>query len=315
MFSKDYLIQGLVLIQSLLRTSSSKEIWVLAFDRETFKIMSKLNLNSVVVVNLEEEQILHRTYMSFRKSRSISEAIFSLKPHWIDLVLSKASGGRIVFYADADSMFFQKLPSRMIEREQSIFVSPHRFGAGETSERKVGRYNAGFVGFRKDRYGLTAIRTWKALCDDWCKVDSSTGRYADQKYLENISEMYSNHVYEMEMGINMGNWSFHSESSVLETNGFILIDNSNLVSFHYHCVQFSRLLANLDIERYTTIGNSKGIYRQVYMPYLRALSVARKDVVFANDEDISLVKFLIPRGMTLKYFVRKLLTRSLAIMK
>jgi hypothetical protein len=315
MFSKEYILQGYSLIQSLRKVGYKQDIWVLALDVETFRKLTVLNLDSVKVTFLFDNQALNSQFNIFRNSRNLSESIFSIKPHWIAFVLDLVAKDTVVFYIDSDSFFFRRLPYTRDSVDFSIFLSPHYFSPNNEATNRVGRYNAGFVGFRKTTIGMLAVNKWKKLCDEWCFAYASGERYADQKYLDNIAKSYAEQIMELPLGINVGNWSFDEGRHVTVNRESINIDGCELISFHFHSLQISLLMTHCDIERYGPLKDCFQIMKHIYHPYLSLLSQSRVELdisVFHNWPKLPLV---IPRGMTRFYFIKKLFMRELVCLK
>lgn len=107
MFSKEYIVQGLAMLNSFLRNNLNTKVWILALDIETFTVMSQVQPKSTHTILICEEKRLYQNFLYFQRSRSFAESIFSIKPYWVQYVLNRIRNEDIVLYIDADSFFLR----------------------------------------------------------------------------------------------------------------------------------------------------------------------------------------------------------------
>ena len=83
-------------------------------------------------------------------------------------------------------------------------VSP----AGWKSQRRFGLYNVGWVSVRRRDDGIAALRWWRERCIEWCYDRVEGDRFADQRYLDRLPEMFSGIHVISHLGANLAPWNF-----------------------------------------------------------------------------------------------------------
>jgi hypothetical protein len=315
MFSREYIVQGLTMLNSFLRNNPNAKVWILALDVKTLTVISQVQPKSTHTILISKENELYQRFLYFQRSRSFAESIFSIKPHWVHYVLNKIRDEDIVLYIDADSYFFMELPNLGLFKEASLILSPHYFPKNSDASAEVGRYNAGFVGFKKNNIGVKAVNLWCDLCNNWCFAYKSDGKFADQKYLDQISTNFINSVSETPFGINLGLWSFSSDTRVkIEKSGFQVGENK-LISFHFHSIRLSRNFIFMDLHRYQRLACSRELYEKIYSPYVDDLKSVQETLKNKGFESKMFENIIIPRGLTFKNFMKLLLQGQIKLMR
>jgi hypothetical protein len=151
----------------------------------------------------------------------------------------------------------------------SIAITPHRFSENFRSWSIYGRFNVGWVTFRRCAEALDCLATYKADCLAWCYDRAENGRFADQGYLNTWPERYPTLVIIEDKGVNLAVWN--ADNYVIEErDGQFLIDGEPLIFYHFHGV---KLLpdSSLDVMVPPRHGAERGILmRRILEPYLDA---------------------------------------------
>ena len=275
LFSKEYLVQGITLINSIKKHHPNSKIFVLALDLETTNLLKFSNVKNCYVVSILDSFALTDYFNSFILQRSFAESIFSIKPIFIESVLRLVPSDEILLYLDADTFLFTKFFDDEVNYDSySIFLSPHYFITKSNSNLITGEFNAGHVGFRNTLPGRDALKLWSDLCIDWCYTTPNAGRYADQKYLETLSLKWESKVSNFSYGVNVGNWSLANDTEIQKEGNVILINDKNLISFHFHGLRIFRYFVSMDINRYGKISNSRSIKTLIYLPYIDEIKLS-----------------------------------------
>ena len=75
-------------------------------------------------------------------------------------------------------------------------------------QRRFGIYNVGWVSVRRRDDGIAALRWWRERCIEWCYDRVEGDRFADQRYLDRLPELFAGvHVIE-HLGANLAPWNF-----------------------------------------------------------------------------------------------------------
>ena len=99
-----------------------------------------------------------------------------------------------------------------------LFLTPHRCKIKhfKNIEKKVGNFNAGFVAIKNSKNGNKVLQFWKKKCLDWCFDIPDDSRYADQKYLNDISKKFKNIQTFPSIGLNLAPWNIANKNQTLE---------------------------------------------------------------------------------------------------
>lgn len=302
-FSSNYIPQGLALITSLKKHYPMSKIWVMPLDELTRTALGTLKIENVSLLNRSEDRELFANFDSFQSTRSFAESVFSIKPQVIECVMKKSQENEIIFYMDADTFMFAPLKFAVSSHEKSIFLSPHYFSPMSIKSLSAGEYNAGLVGFRNNDYGRLSISHWISLCKEWCFVKPDAGRYADQRYLEEISTKWKQEAGILDYGNNFGPWSFADDLRVESRNQDIYINGKKLVSFHFHGMRIGRMVIRSGISMYGGFPSRKKFKTLVYLKYRRAIEDAFQNLSRIELLDSIREERLIPETGSIRNFL------------
>jgi hypothetical protein len=150
---------------------------------------------------------------------------------------------------------------------------PHRFPAASVGREKYGKYNVGWLTFRRDAQGLACLAWWRDRCLEWCYDRLEGDRFGDQKYLDQFETLFSGVLVLDDAGVNLAPWNL-ANHQLHEQDGRLVVDQRPLIFFHFH--QFRRLAPFL----WDTNNKANGAARSsslddlLYRPYIRALARA-----------------------------------------
>ena len=90
----------------------------------------------------------------------------------------------------------------------SVQIVPHRYAPEYLQfEESSGIYNVEWLTFRRDHRGLAALNWWRERCIEWCYDRPEPGRYADQKYLEELPRRFGGVRVLANVGGGVGPWN------------------------------------------------------------------------------------------------------------
>src|SRR5471030_2590092 len=155
------MVRGLALHQSLVSHASAFRLWVLCADDTTYDIIRRLDLPSVQPIALRELEEHDPELRLAKSNRSLIEYYFTCTPCLPLYVFAKAPEVELLTYLDADLYFFSN-PAPIFDEmgARSIAIVEHRFPAALKRFEAAGRYNVGWLSFRRDDEGLRCLRTW-----------------------------------------------------------------------------------------------------------------------------------------------------------
>lgn len=210
LFDSYYLDRGLALYHSLEKVAKDFHLYIFAFDKESYNILSSLKLSNAVIVS--EEKILDEELTEIKEKRKRAEYCWTCTPIIIEYVLEKFQVEECT-YIDAD-MYFYKEPEILIDElkknNASIGIIGHRFPKSFTTEKRerlYGKYCVEFNTFFNNDTGKEVLRWWKNKCIESCTMDLYQESFGDQKYLEQWEERF-NGVYELKnLGAGVAPWN------------------------------------------------------------------------------------------------------------
>jgi len=240
-FDKNYASFGLALHTSLRRHCPDFKLWVLCLDDETFEFLERLAQPDLTPIRLAELEAAEPELLAVKSQRSRVEYIFTCTPCLPLHVLRRDRSIDLITYLDAD-LWFTASPELLFDEigERSVAIVPHRFSPGLEHLEENGRYNVGWITFRRDEPGLTCLQDWRSRCLEWCFLRHEPGRYADQKYLDEWPTRFPGVCVLEHLGANLGLWNIRG-LDVQSRHGLIQVSGQPLVFFHFHGLRRPRL--------------------------------------------------------------------------
>jgi hypothetical protein len=241
LFDVRYLPRGLVLYESLCRTSPSFRLRVLCMDRLTKSVLDGLDLPSLETIALDELERSDPELVAVKGSRSAVEYCWTVASALCLHCFEREPGLGIVSYLDADLRFYAD-PAPVFEElgEGSVLLTAHRYGPRwRWLERDSGPFNVQLVTFRRDERALRALRWWRERCLDWCYDRVEPGRFGDQRYLDDWPERFEGVHVVRHPGAGLGPWCSGGFSLGLH-DGQVTVDGRPLLFHHFHGLRLYR---------------------------------------------------------------------------
>lgn len=254
LFDSNYAAQGLALYYSLVRHSTERiRLHVLPMDDDAKKILEALDLPQIVIV---DQSTFYRKMdlLTSKKNRSWREFCWTCASNLCTFLLLN---NQDITYVDADCFFFSD-PAPVFEEigTRSIGITPHRLIESKRHLEVNGKFNVGFVYFKKTSVGFECAERWAEDCRNRCSKDVGCG---DQKYLDEWPWKYGPWLCEIEVGVNVGPWSLGNWKV---TSG-PKVDDVPVVSYHFHEYQHGVRLTNYDLREEDI--------ELIYKPYITAV--------------------------------------------
>jgi len=307
-FSKEYLIKGLALYDSLKKQMNNFHMWICTMDEETHQLLTKKKLENVTLIRVS--QIETPALALLKNERTLQEYCWTIKGVLIDYILTNFSEINHIFYCDSDLYFFSD-PTLIFKEWQrySIFLCRQR-GSAEL-EYVHGQYQAGFIGFKNDKNSRKILNWWKTKCIEQCfnEFNAEKNTWGDQKYLDRIPELFQNIKVSSHPGINAAPWNVvmhHKNQLIEQKNSQLFIDNQPLVFFHFGSLLI-KTETEYDLWKLETLQFTKPVLAMIYHPYLHQLKEVAESIKLLDDsQDISSFFAPIPLNHPLKnpYFLK-----------
>jgi hypothetical protein len=275
-FDHNYLPRALLMLRSLRAHDPQCTVYVLALSDMCRTILDRLALPNVEVIPLAALENAYPELREVKPKRSAIEYIFTLTP-FLPLYLFNATAAEMLTYIDAD-VYFYSSPRPLLESisRASIAITPHRFSAYFRPWIIYGRFNVGWVSFRRCAEAFDCLASYKADCIAWCYDRVENGRFADQGYLNSWPDRYPSLTIIEHKGVNVAVWN--AENYVFEERGGqLLVDGEKLIFYHFHGLKL-RPDGSLDVKVPPRHGAEGVLMRRIMEPYLDAFMRERADL-------------------------------------
>ena len=283
-FDHNYLPQGLTLYRSLQRHSKGARLWVLCLSEACYRTLVALNLPNLIPQSLSDFETAEPEVAATRSTRSMIEYYFTTSPAWMLFVLNSDPDAEWVTYLDSDLFFFASPDPIYAEMKDAAFgIIPHRFSNRLADQLRFGIYNVGWVSAHRRDEGLAALRWWRERCIEWCHDRVEGDRFADQRYLNRLPELFTDvHVIE-HLGANLAPWNL-ANYCLEGRDGTVEIDRLYpLLFFHFYGVKrIGRHYFNS--HRLYRAPFSSLVRQRIYEPYVAELAESERTVAPYREE-------------------------------
>jgi len=269
-FDKNYLTRAVTLLRSLQQHCKSFRFYMFCLDNDAYQVMCQWSEQhgQVIPISLTELESWDKDLLKIKPTRSTIEYYFTLSPVLPLYVFAHDSTVDLVTYLDAD-LYFYSDPACLYNElgQNSIFSIEHRFPPKRKSFEKFGRFNVQYQTFRRDEQGLVCLNRWRQQCIDWCYDRLEDGKFADQKYLDEWPDLYSQLVISQNLGAGLAPWNIDGYKICIVDND-LTIECQALVFYHFHNLQqLGQAFYTTELSRYK-VKIPKNIIKWLYMTYL-----------------------------------------------
>ena len=291
LFDSYYLLKGLGLYLSLEKVTEDFHLYVMAFDKDSYKNLMSYGFKHMTVELLDDFETPE--LLEAKKDRTKAEYCWTCGPSVIYYFLTKYGLDEIT-YLDSD-LFFLSDPHIIKEEAKNSSVVITEQGISEESAERYGRYCVQYMTFKNDEDGLGALTWWRDRCIEWCYQIMEPTRYADQKYIDEFPRRWENVCVLKNKGAGIAPWNIYRykyrEHSLIY-NGI----EYPFVFYHMHGVKMEVVDGVLYVKgQHYKLG--KDVILHYYNPYAEVLIKALKRYLGQNVsnyivQDLSLVKIL-----------------------
>jgi glycosyltransferase involved in cell wall biosynthesis len=273
-FSKEFLIQGAVAVESFLESHQEASGLIVCLDSVSKEYLLHKNFSiRIRVVEISEISEVDEVFRTFLQTRSYAEAIISIKPHLIEYYLEEIKSGDYLIYFDADIYFFASMLSlQPFSIGFDVLLSEHLFPKSMVESVKFGKYNGGMIVFRKSQGSSALLARWKDQCTEWCKLELFEDKFADQKYLDDFANFAGVSILR-HPGVNNGQYYFKERRRfrIANKRSQILVCGFPILSFHFHGIRIQRAFVSTGFNRYGAPRSFFSVLIFIYFPYLKRI--------------------------------------------
>lgn len=278
-FDRNYLVRALALVASLQKHERQDfHLYAVCMDEISRIVLEKLALPNVSIVPLHEIERHDQPLLAAKQSRTLVEYYWTTTPTIILRLLEKNPHIPQLTYLDADLFFFADSAPIVEELgSNSVLIHEHRFTPSLAHLIANGKYNVGLLTFRNDARGLQVLRWWRERCLEWCYLRVENGKMGDQLYLNDWPTQFEGVSVLEHIGAGVAPWNHEQYRYTLKNDGNILVDDKQLIFYHFQSFQF--ISPEIVIPAgHTTYPLTQDILKLIFIPYLDALADAIQQV-------------------------------------
>lgn len=254
LFDALFLPQGIALHASLERHAGSYALWVLCMDKTTYEVLQRLSLPNVRLLQIE--QLETGELRRVKNDRTKVEYCWTITPFAPRFVFEADSSVARVTYIDAD-MWLRKNPAPIFHEfemaSKHVLITDHGYAPEYDQSAESGQYCVQFATFC--RVGGEIVRKWwEERCVEWCYVKPDAGKFGDQKYLDDWTERFADHVYVLKQQ----EWMLAPWNSVR-------FAYSGAIWYHFHGL---RICEKQKVALYNGYDVPTPTVENVYLPYI-----------------------------------------------
>jgi hypothetical protein len=234
LFDRNYLARALALYRSLERCCERFVLRGVCMDEESRGLLDKLSLPHMRTIPIAEVEAQDPELRAARATRSPMEYCWTCTPAICRFILRHEPDLDALTYLDADLCFWSSPAPLLAELDEgSILLVPHRNTGAFDANADIGIYNVGWITFRNDVHGRTALDWWRERCVEWCYDRFEPGRYGDQKYLDDWPARFPGVKVTSNPGAGMAPWNDGRYSVTAPHEGRVLVDGAPLIYYHH----------------------------------------------------------------------------------
>ena len=281
-FDHNYLRKGLALYLSLRKQSQGQNsiLAVLALSEECESALMQLSLPGLLILPLKNLETKYPDLLEAKSNRKLVEYYFTLTPWLIKETLRIVPNAYRVTYLDSDLYFFGSPKPLWSEiGESPIAMVEHRFSPSYVDKIIYGRFNVGWNSFNRSSESIKALNWWAEACVLWCYDRVENGKFADQKYLEEIYKNSPNVHIISYPGINLAEYNLDNyRLSIHESKPYA--NGLPVVYWHMHCL-FEKSDGSYHVGIREDLATNP-VIRWAYESYINELSKLEKKLIELN---------------------------------
>lgn len=283
LFDSNYLSRGLAMYRSLEACCDHFHLYIVAFDDTCHRLLNQLELKSATIISLQEFE--DEKLLKIKPTRSRAEYCWTCSSSTILYCLEKYDLPQCT-YIDAD-LYFYSDPAVLLEEmgDHSILITEHRYSPQYEKGILTGKYCVQFISFKKDEYGMEALKWWRDRCIEWCYARHENGKFGDQKYLDDWTERFKKVWVLQHLGGGLAAWnvqqySFTKKEGKLWGKELSTGKKFPVIFYHFHYVRFYKDDL-LELGRRTL---SRQVLSLIYRPYIKELMQTAEEIKTLDDK-------------------------------
>lgn len=279
-FSRAYAYKGLLLYNSLLRWDRNFHFFFICLDESVQELFRKMNLSNASIIAMHEVERDDPELLTAKPSRTDKEYIWTAKASVLLYILKKFRPEHIV-WLDGDTYFYGDPEPIYTEwGSYSIMLTPERWSKANRHRIYTrGRYNTGFMGFRRDNSALRCLAWFRERLLEWCYDRLENGLWSDQLYANDWLSRFDNVGVIRNLGVNVGPCIIR-QCKLSRAGGHLYVNGVQLI--FYHSYGFRYYDGNeFDLCSYR-ISFADNVIRWIYLPYIYACKQMMAEIALVD---------------------------------
>jgi hypothetical protein len=278
-FDHRYAPKGLAMWRSLKQHCPDATLHVLCLTEACRVILDGLSLSDVHLYAVSELERADPELLEARGTRSLIEYYFTLTPCLPLYLLKTRPEVTRLTYVDADLFFFAS-PQPILDEiaDNSIGIIEHRFAADLEDRQIYGRFNVGWLTFVSDTRSLECLEVWREQCIAWCYDRLESGRFAEQKYLDEWPRRFKGLRIIEHRGANVAPWNLN-RFKITDRGGDLRVGGDRMIFYHAHGFEATSpgRSRRLNLTEYG-VQATPLLVRSIFDPYESALLSATTEI-------------------------------------
>jgi len=288
----NFILRVLALEKSLQAHGRDYLLHAVCTDTEAFTLLGKINNSRIHPIALQDIERRFPELKTVETKRQRYEYIMTCKPFVLRQLLETEPSIDILTYLDGDLFFFDD-PQAILKElgEGSMLLTPHREPDNAPKKGRHGIFNAGFIAVRNNDEGKSAMKWWSEQTLEWCFDRVEDNRFIDQKYLNQLPDLFKKVIVSSHPGLNAAPWNVGRHRFSLK-RGTVTVDRQPLVFYHFHAFKkIKPWLYESGLSHYRVNG-SVVLTRYVYGAYLATLHELRTHLreTYGLQSDLATVR-------------------------
>lgn len=268
------------------------KFYFICLDDDVYSIINKLQLKNLIAIPVQEIESFYKELTHVKKKRKVHEYAWTLKPSALLFIFEHFHDVDNIIWIDGDMEFlsdtipvYDKWGAQSVLLVDQLYTGPYEYLVNT-----YGKYQGGFVGFKKNKTGIACLKWWQQKCIDWCFEKPDSGRWTDQKYIDEFEERFKDVVILEGKAINLTPFAIYRFNSELnkkieKQDGCIYLDDKKIILYHYYGFKYYNSTFS-DLCCYWMMFDEATI-KNIYIPYINKY---REAMEFVKSIDLHFFK-------------------------
>lgn len=270
-FDSNYLPHARALHLSLIKHNPHAMLFMFCMDDNSFEQLNSLHLPQTTILSYKDLENGLPKLLEAKSNRTRVEYFYTCSAAICYYVLQTYPEADAITYLDSDLYFYASVEPLFDElADASIGIIEHNFSWAAKRNIIYGKFNVGWITFKRDNNGLACVKKWLNNCIDWCYQKLEGNKYGDQKYLDSWPEEFEGVKIIKHKGANVAMWNI-GKYKLSFKNDKIYIDKEELIFYHFASLKQIKPFVFASTLSRVFVRTSNIIKTHIYIPYIQSL--------------------------------------------